>query len=39
MESQPKRDKKRESAKKSNNFSIYSQKAIRAKEALAVAKK
>jgi hypothetical protein len=34
MESQPKREKKRESAKKSKDFSIYSQKAVRAKEAL-----
>ena len=29
-----KREQKRESAKKSKNFSIYSQKAVRAKEAL-----
>jgi len=28
------REKKRESAKKSKNFSVYSKKAVRAKEAL-----
>ena len=33
MEHQSKREKKRNSAKKSKEFSIYSQKAVRAKEA------
>lgn len=34
MESQTKREKKRDSAKKSKDFSIYSKKAVRAKESL-----
>jgi hypothetical protein len=34
METQSKREKKRDSAKKSNEFSVYSKKAVRAKEAL-----
>jgi hypothetical protein len=34
MEHQSKREKKRDSSKKSKEFSIYSQKAVRAKEAL-----
>jgi hypothetical protein len=31
---EPKREKKRDSAKKSKDFSVYSKKAVRAKEAL-----
>ena len=34
IHNQSKREKKRDSAKKSKEFSIYSQKAVRAKEAL-----
>ena len=33
MDGPTKREKKRESAKKSNEFSVYSKKAIRVKEA------
>jgi len=32
------REKKRESAKKSKNFSVYSKKAVRAKEAMIIKK-
>jgi hypothetical protein len=34
MESESKREKKRDSAKKSKEFSVYSKKAVRAREAL-----
>lgn len=34
MEHQSNREKKRDSSKKSKEFSMYSQKAVRAKEAL-----
>ena len=34
MDKDSKRDNKRQSAKKQSEFSVYSQKAVRAKEAL-----
>jgi hypothetical protein len=34
MDKESKRDNKRQSAKKQREFSVYSQKAVRAKEAL-----